>query len=436
MKYFFSILLFSLSLLQGYAGFNVTGGNGTPFEYTDSPATARVYLLNTLSGAAIEYTANSASVKFFKYSYPDNEVEIQPASVNGNIYRFTGLEDGWGYIAQDNDIRSAVWIIDYSRYLPVFHSIDFEEISGEEGGGCALKLLINKEETSMNYYDLSGRVHSVERKYRVIYQNMQWNENSREFITHEEGETPFSLGTDFPVEPAPLMDTEFTVRGDQFAEHFGTTQEISKPYKAIAVDPHFVVRQVSDDGEEIEIETDENGNIAAPATLRFYGIFNEPVTAFHTWYIYYKSDNYDDPNGFEYSYTDRDFTHTFTQAGKYNIVIDAANESSTCSVRSMIYEFTIAESLLDVPNFFTPGDSPDVNDIFKVKYKSLVKFQCTIFNRWGNKVYEFDDPDGGWDGTYNGKLVNPGVYFYTIDALGSDGIRYKKGGDINIVRKK
>ncbi|MDR1808806.1 MAG: gliding motility-associated C-terminal domain-containing protein [Prevotella sp.] len=434
MKYFFILWLFVLPLPSAYAGFSVTGGNGTPLEYADSPATARVYLLNTLSGASIEYTANSPSVKFFKYSSPGDEIEIQPSSVSGNMYRLDNIEDGRGYIAQDNDIRYAVWIIDYSRYLPTLRSIEFEEYRGDEE--CTLKLLIDKEETPMRYYDLSGRSHTVERKYRVIYQNLQWDETESRFVTREEGDAFFSLGTDYPIDPAPLMDTEFTVRGDQFADYFGIAQEITKPYKAIAVEPHVVVKQLTDVGEEIEITTDENGNIPAPATLRFYGIFNEPVTVFHTWYVYHKSDDYTDPNGFEYSYPDRDFTHTFTLSGKYNIVLEVASEGSACLVRRMMYEFTIAESLLDAPNFFTPGDSPGVNDVFKVKHKSLVKFHCTIFNRWGNKVYEFSDPDGGWDGKYNGKLVNPGVYFYVIDALGSDGIRYKKGGDINIVRKK
>jgi hypothetical protein len=51
-------------------------------------------------------------------------------------------------------------------------------------------------------------------------------------------------------------------------------------------------------------------------------------------------------------------------------------------------------------------------------------------------VYEFTDPDGGWDGTYNGRLVDPGVYYYVITATGSDGKKYKKRGDINILHYK
>ncbi|GAB6011719.1 T9SS type B sorting domain-containing protein [Viscerimonas tarda] len=432
-KYILLLLGFFSAILPVSAQFSVTGGNGNPYAYENSYASTHVYLLNTLSGAAIEYTAGSGSVRFFKYSLPGNEVEILPSSVSGNVYRLTGIEDGWGYIAQDNDIRYAVWIVDYSRYVPIFNSIEFEE--NREDDGCSMKLIVGKEDTPMRFYDLAGRAHTVERKYKVIYENLEWDESNGKFNLKKEGDAPYSFETDYPIDPAPLMDSEFTIRGDQFAEYFGIAQEISKAYKAIAVDPHFLVRQITDEGE-IELENDENGHIPAPATLKFYGLFNEPTTSFYTWYIYYKNDNYNDPNGFEYSYPDKDFTHTFTQAGKYNIVVEVASEGSACSARKLMYEFSIAESYLDAPNFFSPGDSPDVNDEFKVKHKSLIKFKCSIFNRWGNKIYEFNDPDKGWDGKYNGKLVNPGVYFYVIDALGSDGIKYKKGGDINIVRSR
>ena len=56
------------------------------------------------------------------------------------------------------------------------------------------------------------------------------------------------------------------------------------------------------------------------------------------------------------------------------------------------------------------------------------------FDRYGNKMIEFDDPSKGWDGKYKGKYVKPGVYYYVIEAKGADGKEYKKKGDINILR--
>ena len=51
-------------------------------------------------------------------------------------------------------------------------------------------------------------------------------------------------------------------------------------------------------------------------------------------------------------------------------------------------------------------------------------------------MFSFDDPSAGWDGNYKGKLVPPGVYFYVIQAKGSDGQEYELKGHINILRAK
>ena len=77
-----------------------------------------------------------------------------------------------------------------------------------------------------------------------------------------------------------------------------------------------------------------------------------------------------------------------------------------------------------------------INDIFKVKYKSLVSFDAVVFNRWGQKLYQWGltDIDKGWDGTSRGHQVPVGVYFIVIEARGADGVVYKHKGDINILR--
>lgn len=48
-----------------------------------------------------------------------------------------------------------------------------------------------------------------------------------------------------------------------------------------------------------------------------------------------------------------------------------------------------------------------------------VKFKAWIFNRWGLQMYYWTDPAQGWDGKKGGKYVQPGVYFYVIEAEGS-----------------
>ena len=66
----------------------------------------------------------------------------------------------------------------------------------------------------------------------------------------------------------------------------------------------------------------------------------------------------------------------------------------------------------------------------------LTRFKCWIFNRWGVEMYHWTDPSKGWDGKKGGKYVAPGVYFYVIEATGSDGKPIKRKGSINILRSK
>ena len=96
---------------------------------------------------------------------------------------------------------------------------------------------------------------------------------------------------------------------------------------------------------------------------------------------------------------------------------------------------TISESKLEMPNAFSPnGDG--INDIYKAKdgYQSLTEFHAYIFNRWGQKLYEWTNPADGWDGRYKGKEVAQGVYYVLVKAKGADGKTYNIKRDVNLLR--
>lgn len=70
-----------------------------------------------------------------------------------------------------------------------------------------------------------------------------------------------------------------------------------------------------------------------------------------------------------------------------------------------------------LPNVFTPnGDN--LNDlVVPGPYKFVQKVNMKIYNRWGNLVFQTENPDIEWDGRYmeNGKLLSAGVYYYICD---------------------
>ena len=98
-------------------------------------------------------------------------------------------------------------------------------------------------------------------------------------------------------------------------------------------------------------------------------------------------------------------------------------------------QVVVSESKLSFPNAFSPnGDTK--NDTYKVKtYQSIVEFHATIYNRWGQKLYEWDDPSAeGWDGKFHGSDVKQGVYFVEVRAKGADGRDYHIRRDVNLLR--
>lgn len=132
---------------------------------------------------------------------------------------------------------------------------------------------------------------------------------------------------------------------------------------------------------------------------------------------------------------------TFNQAGTFRICLIARFTDRDGNVTELGEEdlqpitISISESELVMPNAFSPnGDG--INDVYKPKsgYKSIVKFDAYIFNRWGVKLYEWHDPSTGWDGTYNGKPVKDGVYFCLVKAEGADGRKFNIKKDVNLLR--
>ena len=71
------------------------------------------------------------------------------------------------------------------------------------------------------------------------------------------------------------------------------------------------------------------------------------------------------------------------------------------------------ESFIWIPNSFTPN-SNGINDQFKAYGVNIKQFEMIIYNRWGEKLFITRNLEQGWDGKYNGKFVQLGIYIYKI----------------------
>jgi gliding motility-associated-like protein len=129
---------------------------------------------------------------------------------------------------------------------------------------------------------------------------------------------------------------------------------------------------------------------------------------------------------------EQDTEYTFTTSGTTNVTLLVKSEGEV--IDSTVIKVTVSESKLVFPNAFSPNGD-EYNEIYKAKeYQSIVDFHAYIFNRWGQKLFEWTDPAQGWDGTYNGHDVKEGVYFVLVKARGADDREYNIRKDVNLLR--
>jgi len=77
-------------------------------------------------------------------------------------------------------------------------------------------------------------------------------------------------------------------------------------------------------------------------------------------------------------------------------------------------ELYIEPFVIYIPNTFTP-DGNEFNNDFNASFAlEVLEWELTIYNRWGQLLYTTTDPEFGWDGSYNGKLVQEGTYAYIL----------------------
>ncbi len=143
----------------------------------------------------------------------------------------------------------------------------------------------------------------------------------------------------------------------------------------------------------------------APLTVKFTNTSTGSDT--YLW-------EFDDKN----TSTDKDPTNIFN-AGDYHVKLTASDKGS-CPV-SWYVDIHVFEKLVYIlPNVFTPnGDGK--NDIYTITSTGIESLQGEIYDRWGLKLFSWDQKNDGWDGrSPSGGLVPDGVYFYIIKIIPQD----------------
>ncbi|MBC8045829.1 MAG: choice-of-anchor L domain-containing protein [Fimbriimonadaceae bacterium] len=122
---------------------------------------------------------------------------------------------------------------------------------------------------------------------------------------------------------------------------------------------------------------------------------------------------------------------TPTTTTTYTVTV---TDENGCVSYDEVTVFVSNTPIIVFPNAFSPnGDG--FNDLFSMVNRGvLASFAMSIYNRWGELVFETTSTDPAWDGTYNSNEQPIGNYVYVFEASDFDGNIYSHKGAFTLVR--
>lgn len=336
------------------------------------------------------------------YRLPDTITPVQ----TGTDYFYP--EHGEGYMVKVGAERDVFWVFDYEQLRPTISLIEAEL-------DCERTMLhLEGELPKISYTRLSGKQMTYPRNCHVEYMSAAWSEDTEMWVDSVAIEE-LTLEQEMTVAASPVA-TDYAI-SDMLAEQLGVAADTlrSPVYQPVALKAHPITITTTR-GKQGEMSNEVNRpyspddvlNMSAPLEVLFKA--NGLNAEYYQWKLYKGS-------SLMLTRSDAEHRYTFTDKGNYRAVVAISN--SHCQLDSVEFTISVSESMVVVPNVFTPnGDG--TNDEFRVVYRSLKEFHCWVYNRWGHLVYEWSDPAKGWDGTIGGRPAAEGAYFYVIRALGTD----------------
>jgi len=114
-------------------------------------------------------------------------------------------------------------------------------------------------------------------------------------------------------------------------------------------------------------------------------------------------------------------------------VEDFKYDITTDTVTVFIDENCSESPVVFIPNIFTPNLDGN-NDVLYVRSLHIKELKFSVYNRWGEKVFESQNKNEGWDGNYKGQPCSPDVYVYHVAIVFEDGTEESRKGNVTLVR--
>lgn len=126
-------------------------------------------------------------------------------------------------------------------------------------------------------------------------------------------------------------------------------------------------------------------------------------------------------------------TFNFRDTGTYRIILTVSNNDD-CFAHYDTVITIVPDIEVFIPNAFSPNKDI-LNSVFRIEGSYFYReFEMRIFDRWGQQLFYTKDPEKGWDGRFNDKIMPEGVYIYHIRMIGTDTKVRNYKGNLHLFR--
>jgi gliding motility-associated-like protein len=122
--------------------------------------------------------------------------------------------------------------------------------------------------------------------------------------------------------------------------------------------------------------------------------------------------------------------------GTYILTVTDANGCMAEETAVLIDPLIACDSIdphIVIPNIFSPNADGE-NDVLYVRGSGVETLLFIVYDRWGEKVFESNSLDNGWDGTYRGRAMDAAVFVYYIKARFINGEEQTLKGNVTLIR--
>ncbi len=124
---------------------------------------------------------------------------------------------------------------------------------------------------------------------------------------------------------------------------------------------------------------------------------------------------------------------TIEQTTTYTLTVSDGLCSGSDTVLIKVFDSICGAPFVYIPNAFSPNKDGQ-NDKLYVRGPFIESFVFRVYDRWGELVWETTTLTEGWDGTFRGKLLDPDVYDYYLQATCVGGLENLIKGNVTLIR--